>query len=144
MGGALLTSLLGVSAVPAQTHFMPRPSYAVLSVFFAALVALAPAIYGLLKAGGQRTNKGALLLFGSAAAVTVWATIGQLGAAVLLFFELASARAISTTSAGSARLAIVGVAIAVVVYGFRAVNSYTRVRRWKDEATAAARPWALL
>jgi hypothetical protein len=123
IGGALLTMVLGIAALPAQTHYAARTAYATLSTFFATLVALAPAVYGLLKVGAP-SPPGALRLFAFAAAVTVWATVGQLGVTALLFLELGMARVISWTSARAAALLFAAVAFLVFVYALRAVNAY--------------------
>jgi hypothetical protein len=123
IGGALLTMVLGIAALPAQTHYAARAAYATLSTFFATLVALAPAVYGLLKVGAP-SPPGALRLFALAAAVTVWATIGQLGITGLLFLELGMARVISWTSARAAAFLFATVALLVFVYALRAVHAY--------------------
>lgn len=123
IGGALLAMVLGIAALPAQTHYAARTAYATLSTFFATLVALAPAVYGLLKVGTP-SPPAALRLFAFAAGVTVWATVGQLGITGLLFLELGAARVISWTSARSAALLFAIVALLVFVYALRAVNAY--------------------
>lgn len=124
IGGALLTSLLGLAALPAHTHYMAKASYTVLSPFFAALIALAPAVYDLIKAGGTPTPANALRMFGAAAAITLWATLGQLGTAAFLFLELKAARAISGVAAVAAALVVTGVGIAVITYAFKAIATY--------------------
>lgn len=123
IGGALLTMVLGMTALPPQTHYATRTSYATLSTFFATLAALAPAVYGLLKVTTP-TPPGALRLFAFAAAVTVWATVGQLGMTALLFLELGIARLISETSARAAAVVFAVVALLVFVYALRAINTY--------------------
>ena len=134
IGGALLTMVLGITALPAQTHYATRMSYATLSTFFATLAALAPAVYGLLKVTTP-TPPGALRLFAFAAAVTVWATVGQLGMTALLFLELGMARLISGTSARAAAALFAVVALLVFIYAIRAVHTYKTGR-----SPAAAKP----
>jgi hypothetical protein len=148
IGGALLTTLLGIAALPAQTHHAARTSYIALSAFFATLVTLAPAVYGLLKVGSPPTPGGALRLFALAAAVTVWATVGQLGLGALLFLELSLARVISPPAAYAAAALFDLVAVLVFVYALRAVGSYaTRKPAVTGQPTpppAVPQPWALL
>jgi hypothetical protein len=150
IGGALLTSLLGLMALPTHTHYMAKASYTVLSPFFAALIALAPAVYDLMKAGGTPTPSSALRLFGTAAAITLWATLGQLGTTVFLFLELEAARVVSGVAAVTAALVVVAVGVAVISNAFKAIQSHTdpanAVRLRADEKTSLGRPgrWALL
>jgi hypothetical protein len=124
IGGALVTSLLGITALPAQTHFATKTTYTTLSAFFAALVVLAPAVYGLLKADRAPSKATALRIFAFAAAITVWATIGQLGTAALLFLELSDARLVSVLAADAAAAVAAIVAMLVAIYGVRAINSH--------------------
>lgn len=124
IGGALLTALLGIAALPAQTHYAARTSYTALSAFFATLVTLAPAIYGLLNVGRPPTPAGALRLYSLAAGVTVWATIGQLGLGALLFLELSLARVISSPAAYAAATLFGLVALLVFASALRAVGSF--------------------
>jgi hypothetical protein len=148
LGGALLTTLLGIAALPAQTHYVARASYATLSALFAALVTLAPAVYGLLNVGGTPTPARALRLYALAAAITVWATIGQLGLSALLFGELSLARVISRPAAYAAAALCAMIVVLVVVYAFRAVGSFVTPKPSANGApvapSAVPRPWALL
>lgn len=153
IGGALLSSLLAVSALPAQTRYAARPSYTLLNVLFAALVALAPTVYGLLKAGGQPTAGSALVLFAVAAAITLWATTGQLAAAALLVLEMEAARLLALPFAVVTVVVLGAVALLVTVYAFRAVSAYVVA---KPPAAAGAgghappalpatlKPWGLI
>lgn len=124
IGGALVTSLVGVTALPSQTHYAARTTYTTLSAFFAALVVLAPAVYGLLKVDNAPSRQAALRMFAFAAAITVWGTIGQLLTAALLFLELSDARLVSALAAGAAAMVTAVVALLVAVYSVRAINTY--------------------
>jgi hypothetical protein len=124
IGGALLTSFVGMAALPAYTHYAAKGNYSVLSTFYTALIAAAPAIYGLLKAGGTPSQRGAMFLFTVAAAVTVWATIGQLGMAGMLFLELREARLLNAPAATAAVYLAGGTAVLVLVHALRAVWFY--------------------
>jgi hypothetical protein len=124
VGGALLTALLGMTTLPAQTHYAAKTTYTTLSAFFAALVILAPAVYGLLKIDAAPSPSAALRMFSAAAALTVWATVGQLGTAALLFLELADTRLVSIVAAAAATAVAAVVAVLVVIYAARAINSY--------------------
>ena len=125
IGGALLTGLLAIAGLPAQGHYATKLSYTALAAFFATLVALAPAVYGLLRVG-QVSPRTALCLFSFAAAVTVWATVGQLGTAALVILELGMARVLPGTTATAAAVLFGGSAVLVVAYAFRAVYAYSQ------------------
>jgi hypothetical protein len=148
IGGALLAALLSIAALPAQTHYAARTSYAALSAFFAALVTLAPAVYGLLNVGGTRTPARALRLYALAAAITVWATIGQLGLSGLVFAELSIARVISQPAGYAAATLCAVIAVLVLAYAVRAVGSFVTPRPLANDdpmaPPAASRSWTLL
>jgi hypothetical protein len=148
IGGALFTAVLGIAALPAQTHYAARSTYSTFSLLFAALVTLAPAIYGLLNVGGPHTPARALRLFALAAAVTVWATIGQLGLSALLFLELGLTFVISPAAAYAAAGLAGLVAAIVFVYALRAVHSFTVPPAAElgqpPVLPMAGRPWSLI
>jgi hypothetical protein len=150
IGGALLTAVLGIAALPNHTHYMARSSYTVLNAVFAALVALAPAVYDLLKTSERATPSGAMRLFGVAACITLWATLGQIVTAAFLFLELAASRVVTFTTVVMLLIVLAGVSIALVVYAFRAVASLTVVANepsFRVDVTVTARPqrpWALI
>jgi hypothetical protein len=124
IGGALLTGLLAIGGLPAQGYYANKTSYTALSTFFAALVALAPAVYGLLRVGPV-SEATAVRLYSFAAAVTVWATVGQLGTAALVSLELGKARVLSGTAATAAAVLFAAIAVLVVLYALRAVYVYS-------------------
>jgi hypothetical protein len=126
VGGALLSALLAITALPAQTHYMARSSYTVLTAVFAALVLLAPVVYGLLKADGNVSASSAMKMFAFCAAVTLWATLGQLGLTAILFYELMAARLISSTTGRTSAAIVAVVGLLAAIYAFRAVWSYTK------------------
>jgi hypothetical protein len=101
IGGALLTSVLGFSALPEQIHYLNKTAYLDLSLIFAALIAIAPAIYALLRtpvveAGSSTLQyQGYVLFFALASGVTVWGAIGQIETVGLLFCELGEVGQIS-------------------------------------------------
>jgi uncharacterized protein YhhL (DUF1145 family) len=144
IGGAVLTTVLGITALPAQTHYAARSTYSTFSAFFTALVALAPAIYGLLNVGGPHPPGRTIRLFAIAAAVTVWATIGQLGLAALLFLELGLVNVVSPPAAYAAAALSVLIALLVFVYAARAVAAAANPPATPPSASARDRTWALL
>jgi hypothetical protein len=131
IAGGLLSSLLAITALPAQTHYATRATYTTLSALFTILVVLPPSVYGLLKADQAPSQAAALRIFAFATAITVWATIGQLGTALFLFLELSDAHLVSTTAATTSAVIVSGVALLVAIYAGRAINECT------DSAPAA-------
>jgi hypothetical protein len=118
LGGALLTPILTIAGLPAVTHYASKTSYTTLSVFYGALVALAPAVFGLLK-GRDPKQRDIVRMLALASAVTVWATVGQLGTAALLVLELAAARVLSGLSAYAAVGLFAAIAVLVAVHAIR-------------------------
>ena len=115
-----------------MTHYASKTSYTTLSVLYGALVTLAPALFGLLKVGAPtpvdadavaRAAAHTVRMFALAAAVTVWATVGQLGTAALLVLELAAARVLSGVSAYTAVGLFATAAALVAVHAIRALIS---------------------
>jgi hypothetical protein len=124
IGGALLTGVLAIGGLPAQGTYATKASYTALSAYFAALVALAPAVYGLMRLGAV-SEGAALRLFSVAAAITVWGTVGQLGTAALVCLELGMARVLSGTAAIAAAVLFCAVAALVWLHALRAVHAYS-------------------
>ncbi len=124
IGGALLTAILAIGGLPAQGYYATKMSYAALSTFYAAMVALAPAVYGLLRVGSV-SEVTALRSYTFAAAVTVWATVGQLGTAAQVSLELGVARVFSAAAANAAAVLFWSVALFVFLYAIRAVHTYS-------------------
>jgi hypothetical protein len=127
VGGALLTTLLGFSALPDQTHYLNKTAYLCLSLIFAALITVAPSIYALLRTPVDVTGsstpqyQGYVLFFALASGVTVWGALGQLETVGLLFAELADAREISRSVLISLVTVLGLVGVLLVVYGCRTV-----------------------
>jgi len=124
IGGALLTGLLAIGGLPAQGYYASKASYTALAAFYAAMVALAPSVYGLLRVGSVSAHT-ALGLYGFAAAVTVWATVGQLGTAAQVSLELGIARVLSGSAATAAAALFWIVALLVFLHAIRAVHAYS-------------------
>lgn len=132
VGGALLTTLLGFSALPEQTHYLNKTAYLSLSLIFAALITVAPSIYALLRtpvnvAGATLPQyQGYVLSFALASGVTVWGALGQLETVGLLFDELADAREISLGIL-AALLGVLGlVSVLLIIYGCRTIVQIAR------------------
>jgi len=124
VGTGVMSSLLAVTALPAQTHYLNRSTYTTLSALFAIMVALAPLVYGLLRNHAKASKVQSLAIFGAAAAITVWATLGQLSTAILPMLELSGANVISSWPARIAVGIFAGVGLLVVVYAVKALYSY--------------------
>jgi hypothetical protein len=127
VGGALLTTLLGFSALPEQTHYLNKTAYLCLSLIFAALITIAPSIYALLRtpvtvAGSSVPQyQGYVFSFTLASGVTVWGALGQLATVALLFEELANANEISRSMLLSLIVILCLVGVLLLAYGCRTV-----------------------
>lgn len=149
IGGALFSSILALAALPERTCLVTRAGYSVLDVTYSAFIALAPAVYGLLKADSAPTPKSAVRLFALAAAITAWGTLGQLLTTAALFLELERAGVIGWPSALAADLLLVGVVAVVMAYTVRCVGGYLRTvpAEGPSQGPRAAREpreWSLL
>jgi hypothetical protein len=94
IGGGILSIVFAASLLPDYPHFMTKQAYTTISLLFGVLIILAPAIYNLTcrpappdGSGGTVGYTGTVLFFLIAAAVTMWAVIGQLLTIGLLFGE---------------------------------------------------------
>ena len=125
IGGALLTACTSRSAdcqprvtTPRRRRIRHSPA------FFAALVALAPAVYGLLRVGSVSPAT-ALRLFALSSAVTVWATVGATAGRLHSSRWSSASRACSLTQRPwPPQYIFWTVAVLVVLYASRAVLAY--------------------
>lgn len=141
VGGALLTTLLGFSALPEQTHYLNKIAYLCLSLIFAALITVAPSIYALVRTPvnvpGSTTPQyqGYVLPFAVACGLTLWGALGQLGTVGLLFGELWAAREISQQMLLSLVTIIGLVGLLLLGYGLRTIVQIAT----KQQTAAAAK-----
>jgi hypothetical protein len=146
VGGALLTTLLGFSALPEQTHYLNKIAYLCLSLIFAALITVAPSIYALLRSPVNVTGsttpqyQGYVLCFALASSATVWGALGQLETVGLLFGELADARQISRPVLFSLVTILGLVGVLLVVYGCRTVVQIASYQRAVAAKAGGAAP----
>jgi hypothetical protein len=144
IGGALLTSVLGFGALPEQTHYLNKTGYLDLSLIFAALIAVAPAIYALLRTPvavvGSSTlqYQGYVLFFALASGVTVWGAIGQIETVGLLFCELGDVGQISHAVLFSLLTILCCVIALLLVYGCRTIYQIASIQHSITEARGAS------
>jgi hypothetical protein len=154
VGGALLTTLLGFSALPEQTHYLNKTAYLCLSLIFTALITIAPAIYALIRTPvtvqGSDTPQyqGYVLPFAIASGVTLWGTLGQLGAVGLLFSELRESQEISSTVLCALAVLLAAIAILLMIYAVRTIiqlpAKHGSATKLKMPLPAKAAPAALI
>ena len=85
IAGALLGAIFTATIFPDHAHFMSKNSYAMLQALFAAIIALAPLVYALIRDdvvanlnGVVSTNsQGYVIMFLIAGGLVLWAAIGQ-------------------------------------------------------------------
>jgi hypothetical protein len=129
IGGALLSTVLALSGFPEHPDLMTRVSFLQLQSLFAALVALAPPIYGLLHSDVQVApnnvaaieSRGYIVMFLISGAIVLWGAIGQTATLFLLLQELEQGDAIDIL-VGSILQGLAAIfCLLLLVYGVRAL-----------------------
>jgi hypothetical protein len=146
VAGTLLTGVLASTVFPDYPHYLTKQGYWVLSLFFGILAGLAPVLYGFSTrpVGPNSTDpqaldfQGSVLTFLLSAALTVWAVLGQLATLSVLLNEFAISRSIAPASVSGEILLAVSVAIALIVYCYRAAKFYIEEHPARQVEPAAA------
>lgn len=143
IGAGILSTLVTAIAFPAHPHYMDRNSYTLLQVLFAALVTLAPLVYGLLRpgvqAGGAATAgaQGYVYMFLLAGALVLWAALGQLATLGVLVGEFSKAESLDAWLGLALITLAAGLALLLLAYGIRTLYQTPRLA---SQAAAAAPP----
>jgi hypothetical protein len=139
VGAGLANGVLALAVISDLTVFMTKPAYGVVTMLLSALVILAPIVYGLfrrartaqestveptvatrlqlLQPAAKEQFDGYVVMFLAAAALTLWASGGQLLTFALLIGELWSAAALNTPVAVVIVGLVLMVFVALFVYG---------------------------
>jgi hypothetical protein len=130
VGGGILAIVFAASLLPDYPHFMTKQAYMAINLLFSVLIILAPAVYNLTCSPSSRdpngnvSYQGIVLFFLGAAAVTMWAVIGQLLTIEFLFteFVVRSYVALPSVVLFTAVLAFVG--LALVTFCWKNIKVY--------------------
>lgn len=147
LASALLSALLTFTVFPESPHLMARESYLISQTLLAALLAFAPAIYGLFRqdiailrdASVVVEHQGFVGTFVLSSTVVVWAALGQVITLALLVSELSLTILDPLTTRILEGVASV-LLVAIVVYSYRAMYQTARDLSLPSIPTAAAAP----
>jgi len=126
VAGALLSSTLGVSALPELTQHLSKGGYAILSVYFTLLVIVAPLLFNVMRKpvitdttgsdGSKLQYQGYVASFLTASGITVWAVTGQMLTLLILIDEFSAPGLGSKVLTGFFQAFLVILALGVVLY----------------------------
>jgi hypothetical protein len=132
VGAGLLTLLLDATVLPGQTRLLPHGSYVLLSALFAALVALAPAIYGgfrspkVIGADGteEMQEQGFAGIFVLASVLTLWGAAGQIATALFALRELEVAWVLAASAVTVLEVLVGAVGVLIAAYAVFALHRF--------------------
>lgn len=130
VGGGILAIIFAASLLPDYPHFMTKQAYMTINLLFSVLIILAPAVYNLTcspsspDANGAVSYRGIVLFFLGAAAVTMWAVIGQLLTIGLLFREFVVRSYVALPSIVVFSAVLVFVGLSLVTFCWRNIKAY--------------------
>src|SRR4029450_11891064 len=110
VAGAALTGLFSYTGLPEHGHRFGKPSYALLSVLFAALIGLAPAVYNLVRVPVQLKRadetldiqyQGFVVLFLLAGVLTMTGVLAQIGLLHELMADIGDADLLSRSASAA-------------------------------------------
>lgn len=126
VGGALVTSLVGMTSLPDQGLALSKATYGVVSTILVALIGLAPGVYNLFRKGVDTQNvpgppqvqyQGLVIMFLIAATFTLTGALGQLHLFCILLGDLKTAKVLSAPSTMSLGAVSVTLEVTIAVYG---------------------------
>ena len=152
VGGAVLNSLLGFSALPDQTHWLSRTTYTAVSTVLALLVLAAPAIYNLFRTPETIDDppgvqmQGYVWAFVLSTAVGASGALGQLVLAGMILNELSRAHVVPELATDALTVLLAFVAVGLLYYGVHLVKGLDKTgtavlkKTEVEEAVAQKRP----
>lgn len=129
IGAAILTTFLALIAFPSHPRIMEKTSYALLQGIFAALIALAPFVYGLIRKNVQVNangvaavdTQGYVITFLLAGWLVLWGAFGQLLTFGLLIREFILSGSLSRSLGYTIKGLAAFLSLLLIVYGFRSL-----------------------
>lgn len=139
VGGGILAIIFAASLLPDYPHFLTKQAYMTINLLFSVLIILAPAVYNLTctpsspDANGTVCYKGIVLFFLGAAAVTMWAVIGQLLTIGFLFREFVVRSYVALPSIVVFFAVLTFVGLSLLTFCWRNIKAYAPPPPPKEE-----------
>jgi hypothetical protein len=141
IGAGLLGTFLTITAFPDHPRLLDKSSYTLLQVLFAAIIALAPFIYGVIRRDVQANlnglattdSQGYVIMFLLAGGLVLWGALGQVITLGVLIREFVLNDALATLTGVILESLVVLLGLILVIYGLRSL--YTTA---KDLSASAA------
>lgn len=126
LGAALLMTLIGLTAFPDRPQLMSKLSYSMLQMLFAALVAMAPLVYNLIRrevvvSNGSIDTRGYVVAFLFAGGFVLWAALGQITTLGVLVEEFVRGGGLDATTGIILQVLCSLLGALLIVYGFRSL-----------------------
>lgn len=129
IAGALLGAVLTATIFPDHPHLINRNSYTMLQALFAAIIALAPLVYALIRYNVTAISNGVVstdtqgyvIMFLISGALVLWGAIGQVAILGMLLLELIKSRTLPA-GVGSPLLTLAALlGFFLIIYGLRSL-----------------------
>ena len=129
IGAGVLGAILTVAAFPAHPHLMQKNTYNTLQGLFAAIIALAPLVYGLLRRDVKVTGanspvveaQGYVIMFLFAGGLVLWGAFGQLATMAALIDEFIAGSALPTLIGVALEYLTAALFVLLLVYGLKSM-----------------------
>jgi hypothetical protein len=126
LGAALLMTLIGLTTFPERPQLMSKPSYSMLQMLFAALLAMAPLAYNLIRRdvavnNGGIDTRGYVVTFLFAGGLVLWAAMGQVTTLAVLVEEFVRAGALDVVTGRIMQLLAGLICVLLIAYGLRSL-----------------------
>lgn len=129
IGAAILGTFLTLLAFPSHPHIMEKTSYSLLQVIFAALIALAPLVYGLIRRNIQVNvngiaavdTQGFVIMFLLAGGLVLWGALGQVVTFGVLVEEFILSGNLAPSLGRATQVLASILCLLLIVYGLRSL-----------------------
>lgn len=117
VAGGLVTSLLGLSILPAEPRFLTKSGYVLVSVLFTAITTLAPSVYRFVfGASSESKQRFAIVAIAAAGFMTVSGALGQIGLVIALLYEFSLVGVLGRYAVLPFVVVLIIVAVALFLY----------------------------